>query len=68
MVRSSSTSDVRSRLTRAFEEVKTASIRRPDEPRQDRSSAEIDDRHLLRFGPHFQPVDMQTRLDWTAFR
>ena len=56
------------RLTRAFEEVKTAfdpaGLMNPGKIVH---PPKFDDRHLLRFGPHFQPVDMETRLDWSAF-
>src|SRR5688572_16431356 len=56
------------RLVQAFAEVKEtfdpASFYNPgkivDAPK-------FDDRRLFRYGPHYEPVELKTRLDWSAF-
>jgi len=56
------------RLVRAFEEVKDSfDPHGLFNPGKIVRAPKFDDRRLLRYGPHYHPEPMTTRLDWSAY-
>jgi len=56
------------RLVRAFEEVKDSfDPKGLFNPGKIVRAPKFDDRTLLRYGPHYHPEPMTTRLDWSAY-
>ena len=56
------------RLVRAFEEVKDRFD--PDglfNPGKIVRAPKFDDRRVMRFGPDYRPIEVATRLDWSAY-
>lgn len=56
------------RLTRAFEEIKARfDPKGLFNPGKIVHAPRFDDRSVMRFGPNYAPVEIETRLDWSAF-
>ena len=56
------------RLVRAFEEVKDGfDPKGAFNPGKIVRAPKFDDKNLFRYGPDYAPIDMDTKLDWSAF-
>ncbi len=56
------------RLVRAFEEVKDGfDPKDMFNPGKIVRAPKFDDKNLFRYGPEYAPIDMDTKLDWSAF-
>ncbi len=56
------------RLVRAFEEVKDIfDPKGTYNPGKIVRAPKFDDKNLFRYGPHYQPIEVDAKLDWSAF-